>query len=236
MTVVSRIGTLILSMAIVANSAYADVLCAKGQDVKILRGSKCTAGFKAINLAKVGIAGDVGPQGVQGVKGDKGDIGPVGPQGAAGAQGLKGDKGDQGIQGIQGLQGVQGLKGDKGDTGAPGATGAQGLAGTSINFTHILGTCRNRYFDSLSNQPIVSGYSNFYFAKGKCSAGEFMLNYFPSIDRGGYEQALVTSNPVLNVPGDYGYPVGAEVYAQSPNAGDFVTPVVSLQMVCCAIQ
>ena len=165
MTLVSRIGMLILSMAILANSAYADVLCAKGKNVKILSGDVCRDGFRTIDLAKLGIAGGVGPQGVKGdagqvgTQGPKGDTGSTGPQGATGAQGLngntgatgaqgpKGDKGDQGLQGATGVQGAkgntgatgaQGLKGDKGDQGIQGVQGikgATGAAGNALNFT-----------------------------------------------------------------------------------------------------
>lgn len=113
----------------VLTEANADVLCMRGDSVKIYPGKKCRDGSKRINYGNIGIVSPVTQPGPQGEQGPAGAQGAQGEQGTAGPQGAQGPQGEQGPQGPQGEVGAAGLKGDKGDPGEVGPQGAQGEKG-----------------------------------------------------------------------------------------------------------
>eukprot|EP00292_Cryptomonas_paramecium_P013976 CAMPEP_0113695464 /NCGR_PEP_ID=MMETSP0038_2-20120614/20920_1 /TAXON_ID=2898 /ORGANISM="Cryptomonas paramecium" /LENGTH=231 /DNA_ID=CAMNT_0000618021 /DNA_START=13 /DNA_END=705 /DNA_ORIENTATION=- /assembly_acc=CAM_ASM_000170 len=80
----------------------------------------------AVDVYKLGPAGDEGPQGFQGPRGQQGPQGPSGRRGITGPSGIPGRRGDVGVPGSQGPAGAPGGRGPAGPTGATGPTGIRG--------------------------------------------------------------------------------------------------------------
>lgn len=138
------------------------------------RGPKGVTG----NRGAKGVTGCTGPKGVtgdRGVTGPTGDKGPKGATGDTGVTGVTGYQGAKGVMGERGAKGVTGASGDKGVTGATGDKGAKGVTGDTgdvgpagkvgkfiqiydSTYKNIL-TPQDRFIN-LSNEGIISTFTN----------------------------------------------------------------------------
>ncbi len=232
--------------------ANADVLCMRGDSVKIYPGKKCREGSKRINYGNIGIVstvtlpgpqGEQGPAGAQGAQGEQGTAGPQGaqgPQGEVGAAGLKGDKGDPG--GV----GPQGVAGPKGDVGPKGARGADGSA---VSFSKdVLMTCKSYSFTSnFRSRGTTDRFGrSIGAATARCGANQILLNGSAALQAASPDAQVssqivmrdIVRRPMNNTTdftvaaqGSPAIPSGLKVDFFDSNANNSL----SLQLICCTL-